>query len=314
VPDDFIQYSYAAGGSIVDLDAAVEQVSLKFGDPVIKVVKTDRVTVGDQEYKRYLISLRVKYRISGLADISDRNGRKYLYPLPAIETHAFTGKPSQALSIVVPRGERPPSGPFISPTGADDEIRTASFPSASDFSGNVEAPIYRFRENGEFDTDEILIELREEDFNAGNLSWQASVKLYGYEAKLGPKLVIRPTNDICDDLTGTVWEAFAGGSVKDEWIFKSGKPGKDTVALLHLLDLGTTEEEKTYRGSFDGKKFSLRKHVYDPGAALEVQRNLGDTIVNMTLVDCHKIAVAQTWLDKSGNPQRGPGMTYELTR
>jgi hypothetical protein len=225
-------------------------------------------------------------------------GPEYQMPLPAVEKHTVRGKLSKGTQIKY-------DGISASINLTNDGDWDVKSNITED---TAEVIIPGGRDNGAHRSAISLI-LSREDYNSGQITWQPSVQLYGYEAKHGEKIVLR-NPDSCDDLTGTVW-SFDGASVKNDFKFVSGKQGVGTVALLNYAALGSNDDQKTYRGDFDGKTLILKKHAYDPGAALGVQRDLGDETLNMKIVDCRRISVTSTYVDKFGPPRT---LTFELTR
>jgi hypothetical protein len=264
VPREWYPYTYTPGGKINEADAgAVEKIALRFDAPTIESVEKLNVQGDSDSEERYHVILRLKYHISGIASV-----RTYLYPLPAVETHQFTGQPLKSFTIEVPKGDN------LTPTPRMRHNATggAIFPNGwTGYVGPFDTS--RRRENGDFDVGDVVIELSKDDYEAGRLSWQPSVQLYGYKPVAAPPLVVGPHQaKPCGDLTGTRWRSNLDTQT-DPWIFCQGVP-QQQVSMFWPLDPDISQGARAHgvedpyllQGSYDGTNLKLTRHKIDYGS------------------------------------------------
>lgn len=201
VPQKWFDYKYSPQGRFNDEETAqVERVGLRFEEASIKTTKAS-------DPDKIRVFVRLPYKISGLAPLGE-----YLYPLPVIEEHRFTGMPLKPFWIAYSLGDgvsslthyaRTPAEP--QPTAGTDTyaVVTGEHDESDDQTSELEPLVARLRrENGDHYM-EVQLQLSQEDFTAGRLTWEPSVRLYGYEAKVGQRLVLRPPTEVCSDSTAT---------------------------------------------------------------------------------------------------------------
>jgi hypothetical protein len=216
VPSHWMNYTYTQDGRIVNSEAAVEKVTLKFGKPVIE-------TADGPDKDLIKIIVHESYTISNLADISVPGGNagfEFAPAIPVIETSTFRDRIDSVVYL---------PGTEITETTALKDLKAARSGMSNGYGeaegaaaegeheavvdGGVEVNgldaelrISVNRRNGTYVTGAEIVTSRDE-LATGKITWQLSVQLYGYQPKLGPIVPLKGDTKPAqpDEIATQVW-------------------------------------------------------------------------------------------------------------